>query len=135
VTDGMKDRANELGRLLGQSDEYKALARARERLTNDRDAVEAMNRLDRLTNDRDAVEAMNRLDVLEREISAALHNGQEPPELTKQEYETIFATLQSSVVYQGLVAAQSNFDKILARVNEEIGRGMEAGSQSRIILS
>jgi cell fate (sporulation/competence/biofilm development) regulator YlbF (YheA/YmcA/DUF963 family) len=119
VTEGMKDRANELGRLLGQSDEYKALARARERLTNDRDAVEAMNRLD----------------VLEREISAALHNGQEPPELTKQEYETIFATLQSSVVYQGLVAAQSNFDKILARVNEEIGRGMEAGSQSRIILS
>jgi cell fate (sporulation/competence/biofilm development) regulator YlbF (YheA/YmcA/DUF963 family) len=114
----MKEKANELGRLLGQSDEYKALARARERLTNDRDAVTAMNRLD----------------ALEREISASLHNGQEPPELTKQEYETIFSTLQSSAVYQGLVAAQSNFDKILARVNEEIGRGMEAGSQSRIIL-
>jgi len=118
MTEGMKEKAIELGRLLGQSDEYKALARARERLTTDREAVSAMTRLD----------------VLEREISAALHNGQEPPESTKEEYEAIFTTLQSSAVYQGLVAAQSNFDKILARVNEEIGRGMETGSQSRIIL-
>jgi hypothetical protein len=30
--------------------------------------------------------------------------------------------LQSSPVYQGLVAAQSNFDKLLTRVNEEISR-------------
>ena len=46
-----------------------------------------------------------------------------------------FGTLQASAAYQGLVAAQSNFDKLLQRVNEEIGKGIEAGSQSRIILS
>jgi hypothetical protein len=33
-----------------------------------------------------------------------------------------------------MVAAQSNFDKLLTRVNDEISRGMEMGAQSRIIL-
>lgn len=118
MTDGMKERAQELGRLLGQSDEYKALGRARQRLTEDKDAVAAMNRLD----------------ALEREISTALHTGQEPDENAKQEYEQVFGALQASPSYQGLVAAQSNFDKVLQRVNEEISRGMESGAQSRIIL-
>jgi cell fate (sporulation/competence/biofilm development) regulator YlbF (YheA/YmcA/DUF963 family) len=118
VTDNIKERARELGRILGQSDEFKALARAKERLTNDRDAVTAMNRLD----------------ALEREVAVALHSGQEPSEEIKTEYEALFDQLQSTAVYQGIVAAQSNFDKLLGQVNEEISRGMEAGSQSRIIL-
>lgn len=118
MTDGMKERAQELGRLLGQSDEYKALGRARQRLTDDQGAVTAMNRLD----------------TLEREISAALHGGQEPAEEAKQEYERAFTTLQGSPAYQGLVAAQSNFDKLLQKVNDEISRGMESGAQSRIII-
>jgi cell fate (sporulation/competence/biofilm development) regulator YlbF (YheA/YmcA/DUF963 family) len=118
MTDGMKERAQDLGRLLGQSDEYKALGRARERLTEDQSAVTAMNRLD----------------TLEREIAAALHSGQEPSDAAKEEYERLFSTLQGTATYQGLVAAQSNFDKLLQRVNEEISRGMEMGAQSRIIL-
>jgi cell fate (sporulation/competence/biofilm development) regulator YlbF (YheA/YmcA/DUF963 family) len=118
MTDGMKERAQEMGRLLGQSDEYKALGRARQRLTEDTEAVASMNRLD----------------ALEREIATALHAGQEPEENAKQEYELVFSTLQGSASYQGLVAAQSNFDKLLGRVNEEISRGMETGAQSRIIM-
>jgi cell fate (sporulation/competence/biofilm development) regulator YlbF (YheA/YmcA/DUF963 family) len=118
MTEGMKERANELGRLLGQSDEYKALGRARQRLTDDAGAVSTMERLD----------------TLEREVSESLQRGEEPGDATKQEYERLFMELQSSPVYQGMVAAQSNFDKLLARVNQEISRGMEAGSQSRIIL-
>jgi cell fate (sporulation/competence/biofilm development) regulator YlbF (YheA/YmcA/DUF963 family) len=118
MTDGMKERAAELGRLLGQSDEYKALGRAR----------------DRLLEDAQAVESMNRLDELERGISEALQRGEEPDEATKQEYEGLFMKLQSAASYQGMVAAQSNFDKLLARVNQEISRGIETGSQSRIIL-
>jgi cell fate (sporulation/competence/biofilm development) regulator YlbF (YheA/YmcA/DUF963 family) len=118
MTDGMKERAQELGRLLGQSDEYKALSRARERLTDDRAAIAAMNRLD----------------ALEHEVGVALHSGQEPPDQVKNEYEQLFSQLQALPAYQGVIAAQSNFDKLLARVNEEISRGMEAGAQSRIIL-
>ncbi len=32
-------------------------------------------------------------------------------------------------------AAQTNFDKVLRRGNETIGKGMEEGAQRRIILS
>jgi cell fate (sporulation/competence/biofilm development) regulator YlbF (YheA/YmcA/DUF963 family) len=118
MTDGMKERAQELGRLLGQSEEYKALGRARQRLSDDQESVARMNRLD----------------ALEREIATALQAGQEPDDAQKEEYERLFTELQASPVYQGLVAAQSNFDKLLTRMNEEISRGMEAGAQSRIIL-
>ncbi|HUE76922.1 MAG TPA: YlbF family regulator [Longimicrobiales bacterium] len=114
----MTGKAKELGRLLGQSSEYQALGRARQRLSEDREAVEAMNQLSRL----------------ESEVAMALQQGQEPPEATRIEYETAFTILQSLPSYQGLVAAQSNFDKLLAKVNEEIGKGMESGAQSRIIL-
>jgi hypothetical protein len=34
-----------------------------------------------------------------------------------------------------LVAAQSNFDRYMVRINEEIGQGIKAGENSRIILS
>jgi cell fate (sporulation/competence/biofilm development) regulator YlbF (YheA/YmcA/DUF963 family) len=118
MTDGMKERASELGRLLGQSDEYKALGRARQRLTEDEESLTRMRRLDEL----------------ERDISTALQSGQEPDDEAKAEYEKLFMELQASPVYQAVVAAQTNFDKILTRMNEEISRGMEAGAQSRIIL-
>jgi len=118
MTDGIRERAQELGRVLGQSDEYKALGRARQRLMEDQEAVRQMERLD----------------VLEREIAAYLQNNMEPEGAQKEEYEGVFTELQSSAVYQGYVAAQSNFDKLLTRMNEEISRGIEAGAQSRIIL-
>jgi cell fate (sporulation/competence/biofilm development) regulator YlbF (YheA/YmcA/DUF963 family) len=118
MTDGIKERAGELGRLLGQSDEYKALTRARQRLTEDQDAVARMQRLE----------------ALERDISAYLNNNMEPGDAEKAEYERVFLELQATSVYQGFVAAQSNFEKLLTRMNEEISRGIESGAQSRIIL-
>ena len=119
MSEGMTERARELGRILGQSEEYKALGRARQRLDEDRDAVAAVNKLAEL----------------EGEIAATLRAGQEPSQEAQQAYEASFGTLQGSAAYQGLVAAQSAFDKLLAKVNEEIGKGIEAGAQSRIILS
>jgi len=116
--DPIRERAQELGRVIGQTDEYKALARARERIGDDRDAVQRMNRLSEL----------------EREVSAALHAGNEPTHTVQEEYETVFGELQASPSYQALVAAQSNFDKILLRVNEEIGQGIESAARSRIIM-
>jgi cell fate (sporulation/competence/biofilm development) regulator YlbF (YheA/YmcA/DUF963 family) len=119
LSDSMKTRAQELGRTIGQTDEYKALSRAREALSADSSSVSRLNKLSEL----------------EREISMALQQGQEPNEAIQQEYETLFTQLQGSPLYQALAAAQSNFDKILMRVNEEIGRGIEMGAQSRIILT
>lgn len=118
MADHIADKAKELGRLLGQTPEYQALDRARARIHEDRELTKVINTLAQL----------------ESEIAQSLQRGMEPPDETKQKYEQNFAVLQSSPVYQGLVAAQSNFDKQLTRVNEHISQGIEAGSQSRIIL-
>jgi len=114
----LKERARDLGRLLGQGDEYRALARAR----------------DRLSGDRECVQAFNRLAALEETVAASLDRGEEPPADLRDEYERLFSELQGSPVYQSVVAAQTNFDKVLARVNEEILAGIDAGARSRIIL-
>lgn len=118
MTEGMTEKARELGRLIGQSDEYKALGRARDRFSEDREAVERVNKLAKL----------------EAEIGAVLQRDEEPSEEARTSYEAAFGELQSNAAYQGMVAAQSNFDRLLAKVNEEISKGVETGAQSRIIL-
>jgi cell fate (sporulation/competence/biofilm development) regulator YlbF (YheA/YmcA/DUF963 family) len=117
--EGISEKAKELGRLIGQTDEYKALVRARERFSQDADAVTRVNRLSEL----------------EAEVGEAMQRGTEPSEEVRNEYERIFTELQGSPVYQGMVAGQSNFDRILQRVNEDISKGIEAGATSRIILT
>ncbi len=119
LNEGTKKRAQDLGRQIGQSDEYKAMSRAREAISGDKACVSRLNKLSEL----------------EREISNSLQQGAEPPEAIQQEYENLFGELQASPLYQAMVAAQSNFDKILMQVNEEIGKGIELGAQSRIILT
>lgn len=116
--DGLFEKARDTGRLLGQTEEYKALQRARQRISEDRDLVQLLNRLGEL----------------EVEIGRSLQRGEDPPEERAEEYEKAFADVQSKSQYQGLVAAQANFDKVVARVNEEISKGIETGAQSRIIL-
>jgi cell fate (sporulation/competence/biofilm development) regulator YlbF (YheA/YmcA/DUF963 family) len=118
MNDAMLDKAKEVGRLLGQTDEYKALQRAREGLNEDRESVELVNRLA----------------ALEQELSATLQRGEQPPEDKQKEYEEVFSSLQSGSRYQALVAAQSNFDRVLQRVNQRIGEGIEAGAKSSIIM-
>jgi cell fate (sporulation/competence/biofilm development) regulator YlbF (YheA/YmcA/DUF963 family) len=114
----MLEKAKEVGRLLGQTDEYRSLQRARQRLNDDREAVELLNRLGEL----------------ERAIAGSLQRGEPPADETQKEYEDLASRLQSGPVYQGVVAAQSNFDRLLQKVNEEMGAGIEAGSKSSIIM-
>ncbi|MGH7481590.1 MAG: YlbF family regulator [Longimicrobiales bacterium] len=113
------EKADELGRFLGQTDEYKALKRARERINDDREIVELLNRLGQLEGD----------------LARMLQRGETPDQEMQEEYENTVSELQANPLYQGLVAAQSNFDKILGRVNDAISKGMESGAHSRIILS
>ncbi|HUG41971.1 MAG TPA: YlbF family regulator [Longimicrobiales bacterium] len=119
MDDGMLDKAKEVGRLLGQTAEYKELQRARQRLNEDRETVELVNRLAEL----------------ERDLTVMLQQGETPDEESRRAYEDTFSRLQEGPRYQALVAAQSNFDRVLQQVNERIGAGMEAGSKSSIILS
>lgn len=114
----ISEKAHDLGRQLSQTEEYRALREAREAVDGDRDLVTLLNRLLEL----------------EDQVSAAVQRGETPDESIRGDYEQTFSEVQASPVYQRLVAAQSNFDRVLMRVNEEIARGMEAGAQSRIIL-
>lgn len=113
------ERANELGRLIGQTNEYGALSRARQRVSENAELVALLNRMAEM----------------EAQVGRALQSGQEPGEELAAEYERVFADLQSRPEYQAVVAAQANFEKVLARVNEEISKGIETGSTSRIILA
>jgi cell fate (sporulation/competence/biofilm development) regulator YlbF (YheA/YmcA/DUF963 family) len=116
--DLMWERAREVGRMIAQSDEYGAFKRASQRLSDDRDAVTRLNRLQ----------------ALEDGFAQSVQQGQEPPLEEQQEYEQLVGEVQVMPAYQALAAAQSNFDRLMLRVNEEIAKGIEAGEQSRIIL-
>ena len=116
--DAIQERAREIGRLIAQTDEYKALRRENERVAGDRETVTLLNRLSEL----------------QESLSDSIRRGIEPTEEEAQEYESVLNELQGRSVYQGVISAQSNFDRLMMRVNEEIARGIEAGEQSRIIL-
>ncbi len=49
------------------------------------------------------------------------------------EYDSLVSAVQAEPSYQGVVAAQSNFDKLMAKVNAEIMEGIKKGAESPII--
>lgn len=116
--DAIQEKAREVGRLLAQTSEYQALKRANTRLSEDREATPLLQRLA----------------GLQDEFARAMRTGVEPPEEQQDEYEQLMERLQVMTVYQSVVAAQSNFDRLMMRINEDIARGIETGEQSRIIL-
>jgi cell fate (sporulation/competence/biofilm development) regulator YlbF (YheA/YmcA/DUF963 family) len=114
----LQEMARDLGRTMARTDEYQALRRA----------------ISLADEDRDIVELTQRLEALEARVQAAFEQGKNPEPEVQQEYETAVSRLQASATYQRLVAAQSNFDKVVQRVNQTIAQGLEEGAQSRIIL-
>lgn len=117
--DALWEKAREVGRMVSQTDEYRALKRAN----------------DRLADDRETVAGINRLSQLQESIGRALQAGEEPTDEDREEFERVAGTVQTSPVYQAFEAARANFDRVMMRVDEEIAKGVEAGEQSRIILS
>lgn len=115
---GFMDLAERLGQGLGRTDEYQALRRA----------IRAAD------DDRELVAARNRLIQLEGRIAERVRAGEEPgPELA-DEYEAAIGSLQTLPGYQRLVAAQANFDKVMARVNDAIVKAMDEAGDSRIVI-
>ena len=112
-------KAKELGNVLGRTGEYQAVKRS----------IEAAD------GDRDLAGLRTELEGLETGIQESLKAGKEPDTETAAAYEAAVSRLQTSATYQSLVAAQSNFDKLMGKVNQAIAQGMEEGGQSRIILA
>ena len=111
------EKAIELGRLIGQSDEYQALRRAHEGV---RDEESLRGRMDELTR-------------LAQQLEDAVARDEEPPAETMAQYNELLGTIQTNAEYQRVVAAQSNFDKLMLKVDEQIREGIKTGAASRII--
>lgn len=112
------EKAEELGRILGQTAEYSYLQAANSQISDDRDATELINRARELQ---------------EKAVSH-LERGEEPPEDVRDELEDVREKIQGSTRYQALISAQSNFDKLMEKVHRSISEGMKKGEESQIIL-
>lgn len=113
----VEDKAKELGRLIGQSDEYRAVTRANEALTNDPDATAVLRQMD----------------TLRRDAQGMLTRGEEPTPEMEQQLDDLLTKVQGNPVYQGMAVAQENMDKLMRRVNDWISEGITKGAQSSII--
>lgn len=113
----LEEKAEELGRLLGQTDEYKALRRATEALREDQAVQKVLAEAERLA----------------QEIERVAQQGKEPTKEQVEQYDRALQSVQGNSVYQQMVAAQSNFEKLMARINARIYEGIKKGAASPII--
>jgi cell fate (sporulation/competence/biofilm development) regulator YlbF (YheA/YmcA/DUF963 family) len=113
----MWDKAQELGRLIGQSPEYQTLRRAEKTLREDKDTVAKLEQIQNLA----------------RKVDQVVAQGQMPDQETAEQYEGAVRDLETSSIGQAYVAARANFDKLMQKVNEQISGGMEKGAASSII--
>ena len=113
----IEDKAKELGRLIGQSSEYKEVKRAS----------------DTLNEDKDTVALLQKMEELRMSAQRMLQQGQRPTEEMEQQLDTLLGQIQVRPSYQRLLTAQENFDKTMGRVNDWILVGIEKGAASPII--
>jgi cell fate (sporulation/competence/biofilm development) regulator YlbF (YheA/YmcA/DUF963 family) len=111
------DKAQDLGRLIGQSPEYQALRRAESTLREDKETVAKLDQIQ----------------TLARQVDQAVSAGHMPDQATAEAYETAVRDLEMSPVGQAYVVARANFEKLMTRVNQQISEGMEKGATSSII--
>lgn len=116
--DRIEQKAEELGRMLGQTAEYEYLQAAN----------------DDVADDREATELLNRAKELQEKAVSHLERGEDPPEEVQDELEEVRGKIQGSPRYQSLVAAQSNFDKLMQKVHKAISEGMKKGEESQIVM-
>ena len=115
----LEDKAKDLGRTIGQSDEYKAVKRSSEALNGDRDASTVLRQMEKIRTD----------------AQAMIDRGQEPTAEMEQQLDALLQQVQGNTAYQSALAAQENFDKLMLRVNQWIADGIRAGATSPIILA
>ena len=111
------DKAQELGRMIGQSAEYQALRRAETSLREDKETVAKLDQIQ----------------TLARKVDQLVSSGQMPDQATAEAYEGAVRDLETSPTGQAYVVARANFEKLMNRVNQQISEGMEKGAQSSII--
>jgi len=114
----LEDKAKDLGRTIGQSDEYKAVKRSSEALNADRDASTVLRQMETIRTD----------------AQTMIDRGEEPTAEMEQQLDAFLQQVQVNPSYQRAISAQENFDKLMLRVNQWIADGIRAGATSSIIL-
>ena len=113
----LSDKAQELGRMIGQSAEYQAVKRANEGVQADKEVIAALQRMDKLRNDAQ--------DMIER--------GTQPTVEMEQELDQLLTKVQGNALYQRVITTNENFDKVMVQVNQWILEGIKRGATSSII--
>jgi cell fate (sporulation/competence/biofilm development) regulator YlbF (YheA/YmcA/DUF963 family) len=113
----IEQKGKELGRLIGQSSEYQALKRSNDSLSEDREAVTLLRRMEEL---RGTAQSM-------------IENGGNPTEEMERELDELLGKVQVNPAYQRALVAQTNFDKLMMQVNQWIAEGIKSGAASPII--
>ena len=113
----IEEKAQELGRLIGQSPEYQTLRRAEKSLQEDN---ETRGRLEKI-------------DQLARQIDEQVTQKKLPDEATMTAYESAVRDLEVSAQGQAYVIARANYEKLMTRVNQQMSAGIERGAASSII--
>ena len=113
----LEDKAKELGRILGQSSEYQAVKRANDALSGDREALTLLREMEQLRTD----------------AQRMIERGEQPTPEMERRLDALLDKVQANALYQDMVVAQENFDKVMIRVNEWILEGIRKGSASPII--
>jgi len=113
----LEEKARELGRVIGQSDEYKAVKRSS----------------DALNADREAVAILQQMETIRTEAQSLIQRGEHPTEEMEKQLDDLLTRVQANPVYQRAISAQENFDKVMYQVNNWIMDGMKKGATSSII--
>lgn len=111
------EKAEELGRLIGQTSECKALRRAETTLREDQETVQKLDTIQRLA----------------KQVDDMVAQGQMPDQATAETYEKAVRELEVSPTGQAYAVARANFEKLMIKVNQLIGQGIEKGATSSII--
>ena len=111
------EKARDLGRMIGQSNEYKTLRRTEQALREDAPTVAKLDAIQQLAT----------------KVDQMMSAGQMPDAETTTAYETAVRELEVSVIGQAYAVARANFEKLMTKVNQEISDGMDQGVTSSII--
>lgn len=113
----LQEKAVDLGRIIGQSAEYQAVKRASEALNADREAVTLLQQMEKL----------------QAEAQRLIQRGEQPGEDMERQLDELLQKIQGNALYQRMAVAEENFNKVMQRVNEWIGQGIQKGATSSII--
>lgn len=113
----LEDKARDLGRVIGQSQEYQAVKRSSDALNADREAVVILQQMEKIRTD----------------AQQLIQRGEQPTQEMEQQLDDLLSKVQTNPVYQRAISAQENFDKVMYQVNNWIMDGMKKGATSSII--